>query len=207
MIAILQSIIWGLFRRVVSRSSLEADLIALRHQVGVLQRQARQRPQLTRWDRLLFAALYRAQPNVLQSISIVHPETVVRWHRAGFRLYWKRKSRGKAGRPRVPEEARALIREISVANPWWGAPRVHGELLKLGIDISQSTVAKYMVRGRRPRSQCWLIFLHNHTGSIAAIDLFVVPTFRFKLLYGLVILIPTAVIIDLYVPNLSFQWT
>lgn len=188
MLAILQSIIWCFFRRFVTWSSFEADLIALRHQVAVLNRQACHRPKLDRWDRLLFTALYRAQPNVLRSISIVQPETVVRRHRAGFRLYWKRKSRGKAGRLSVPEEGRALIREISVANPLWGAPRIHGELLKLGIDVSQSTVAKYMVRGTRPPSQGWLTFIRNHAGSITAIDLFVVPTFRFRLLYGLVIL-------------------
>lgn len=187
MLAILQSIIWCLFRRAVARSSLVADLVALRHQVAVLQRQVRHRPKLTRWDRLLFAVLYRAQPNVLQSISIVRPETVVRWHRAGFRLNWEHKSRGKLGRPRVTEEVRTLIKEISVANPLWGAPRIHGELLKLGIDVSQSTVAKYMDRGRRPPSQSWLTFLRNHADSIAAVDLFVVPTFRFRLLFGLVI--------------------
>ncbi len=184
----LKSIIWDLFRRFFARSPVEADIVALRHQVAVLQRQIRHRPKLTRWDRMLFAALYRVQPDVLRSISIVRPETVVRWHRIGFRLYWKHKSRGKAGRPRVPEEARALIREISIANPLWGAPRIHGELLKLGIDVSQSTVANYMVRDRRPPSQGWLTFLRNHADGIAAIDLFIVPTIGFRLLFGLVIL-------------------
>ncbi len=184
----LKSIIWDLFRRFFARSPVEADIVALRHQVAVLQRQIRHRPKLTRWDRMLFAALYRVQPDVLRSISIVRPETVVRWHRIGFRLYWKHKSRGKAGRPRVPEEARALIREISIANPLCGAPRIHGELLKLGIDVSQSTVANYMVRDRRPPSQGWLTFLRNHADGIAAIDLFIVPTIGFRLLFGLVIL-------------------
>ena len=188
MLDFLKSIIWGLFRRVVVGSSAEADNLALRHQVAVLQRQIRHRPKLTRWDRLLFAALYRFQPSVLRSISIVRPETVVRWHRSGFRLFWKFKSRGKAGRPRVPEEVKVLIREISIANPLWGAPRIHGELLKLGIDISQSTVANYMVRGRHPPSQGWLTFLRNHADGIAAVDLFVVPTIGFRLLFGLVIL-------------------
>ena len=108
--------------------------------------------------------------------------------RAGFRLYWKHKSRGKAGRPRVPGEVRALIRKIGITNPIWVAPRIHGELLKIGIDVSQSTVAKYMVRGRRPPSQGWLTFLRNHAEGIAAIDLFVVPTIGFRLLFGLVIL-------------------
>ena len=188
MLDFLKSIIWALFRRVVVGSSAEADNLALRHQVAVLQRQIRHRPKLTRWDRVLFVALYRFQPSVLQSILIVRPETVVRWHRAGFRLFWKHKSRGKAGRPRVPEEVKALIREIDIANPIWGAPRIHGELLKLGIDISQSTVANYMVRGRHPPSQGWLTFLRNHADGIAAVDLFVVPTIGFKLLFGLVIL-------------------
>ena len=137
----LRSMIWFLFRRVVVGSPAEADILALRHQVAVLRRPVGRRPKLTRWDRLLFAALYRVQPSVLQSISIVRPETVVRWHRAGFRLFWKHKSRGQSGRPRVPGEVRALIREISIANPLWGAPRIHGELLKLGIDVSQSAVA------------------------------------------------------------------
>ncbi len=184
----LKSIIWGLFRRVVVGSSAEADNLALRHQVAVLQRQIGHRPKLTRWDRLLFATLYRFQPRVLQSISIVQPEMVVRWHRAGFRLFWKHKSRSNAGRPRVPGDVTALIREISIANPLWGAPRIHGELLKLGFDVSQSTVSTYMVRGRHPRSQGWLTFLRNHADGIAAVDLFVVPTIGFRLLFGLVIL-------------------
>ena len=135
-----------------------------------------------------FATLFHVQPAVVRLISIVRPETVVRWHRAGFRLFWRCKSRGKTGRPRIPAELRRLIREISFANPLWRAPRIHGELLKLGIDISQSTVAKYMVRGRGPPSQGWLTFLRNHADGIAAIDLFVVPTIRFRLLFGLVIL-------------------
>ncbi len=154
----------------------------------MLRRQVGCRPNLARWDRLFFAALYRVHPDVLRSISIVRPETVVRWHRAGFRLFWRHKSRGKAGRPRVPTEVRRLVRTISIANPLWGAPRIHGELLKIGIDISQSTVAKYMVRGRRPPSQGWLTFLRNHADGIAAIDLFVVPTIGFRRLFGLVIL-------------------
>ncbi len=184
----LKLIIWGLFRHAIVGSSGEADILVLRHQVAVLRRQVGCRPKLTRWDRLFFAAVYRVQPDVLRSISIVRPETVVRWHRAGFRLFWKYKSRGRAGRPRVPADVRRLIREISVANPLWGAPRIHGELLKLGIDVSQSTVAKYMARSRRPPSQGWLTFLRNHADGIAAVDLFVVPTIGFRLLFGLVIL-------------------
>jgi transposase InsO family protein len=184
----LKSIISSLFRRIFARSPVEADIVALHHQVAVLRRQVGNRQKLTRWDRLLFAVLYHVQPRVLKSISIVRPETVVRWHRAGFRLYWTHKSRSKAGRPRVPGEVRALIREISIANPLWGAPRIHGELLKLGIDVSQSTVANYMVRGKHPPSQGWLTFVRNHADGITAIDLFIVPTISFRLLFGLVIL-------------------
>lgn len=188
MLAFLKTMFWILFRRLVAPTVSETDVAALRHQVMILQRQQRRRPKLTRWDRLLFAALYHVQPRVLQSISIVQPETVVRWHRSGFRLLWKRKSRGKAGRPNISAEVRRLIGQISRENPLWGAPRIHGELLKLGIDVCQSTAAKYMVRGRAPPSQGWLTFLRNHADGIAAIDLFVVPTISFRLLYGLVIL-------------------
>src|SRR5712664_10548 len=124
------------------------------------------RTRLTLIDRLIFVWLYRLRPSVLSAVVIVHPETVVRWHRAGFRLYWRWKSRARGGRPRVPRDPRDLIRKMSLANPLWGAPRIHGELLKLGIEVAQSTVAKYMGRCRRPPSHsgahainasCWLI--------------------------------------------------
>lgn len=141
MLDILRSIFWALFRRVVGRSRQEAELLSLRHQVTMLQRRLGPRPRFTRWDRLLFAVLYHLQPDMLRSASIIRPETVVRWHRAGFRLFWRRRSRGKPGRPRVPVEVRRLIQQISIDNPLWGAPRIHGELLKLGIDVSESTVA------------------------------------------------------------------
>ena len=122
------------------------------------------------------------------ALAVVRPETVVRWHRAGFRSYWRWKSRGWAGRPALPAEIRKLIREMSIANPLWGAPRIHGELLKLGIDVGQTSVAKYMIRTRRPPSQGWKTFLRNHADGIAAMDLFVVPTVSFRLLYGLLIM-------------------
>ena len=112
----------------------------------------------------------------------------MRWHRAGFRSYWRWKSGRRPGRPVAPAEFRQLIRERSIANPLWGAPRIHGELLKLGIDIGQTTVAKYMARRRGPPSQGWKTFLRNHADGIAAIDLFVVPTVSFRLLYGLLIM-------------------
>ena len=112
----------------------------------------------------------------------------MRWHRAGFRSFWRWKSRRRPGRPKVALEVRQLIREISLANPFWGAPRIHGELLKLGIDVGQTSVAKYMARRRRPPSQGWRTFLLNHADGIASIDLFVVPTISFRLLYGLLVL-------------------
>jgi transposase InsO family protein len=126
-------------------------------------------------------------PNTIKALTIVKPDTVIRWHRAGFRLYWRWKSRHRRGRPTVPLEIRRLIREMSIANPLWGAPRIHGELLKLGIEIGQTSVAKYMARKRAPPSQGWKTFLRNHADGIVAMDLFVVPTISFRLLYGLLI--------------------
>ena len=125
---------------------------------------------------------------MLNAVTIVQPETIIRWHRAGFRLYWRWKSRSRGGPPKVPIEIRRLIRDMSVANRLWGAPRIHGELLKLGIEVAQSTVAKYMARSGRGRSQTWKTFLHNHAAGIAAMDILVVPTVGFKLLFVLVIL-------------------
>jgi len=139
-------------------------------------------------DRLIFAGLYRSAPSVLRALAILKPETVIRWHRAGFRSHWRWKSRHRGGRPTVPLEIRELIREMSIANPLWGAPRIHGELLKLGIEIGQTSVAKYMARRRGPPSQGWKTFLRNHADGIAAMDLFVVPTISFRLLYGLLIM-------------------
>ena len=132
--------------------------------------------------------MYGLAPNVLSALAIVKPETVIGWHRAGFRLYWRWESRSPGGRPKLSADIRKLIRDISLANPLWGAPRIHGELLKLGIDVGQTTVAKYMARNRRPPSQGWKTFLRNHADGIASIDLFVVPTISFRLPYGLLIL-------------------
>ncbi len=171
-----------------SRASREAEIVALRHQLNVLQRKAPKRLALTNFDRLVFATLYRFAPGVLNAMVIVKPETVIRWHRAGFRLFWRWKSRSRGGRPKVPLEIRQLIRDMSLANPLWGAPRIHGELLKLGIDVGQTSVAKNMARHRKPPSQGWRTFLRNHASGIASMDLFVVPTISFRLLYGLLIL-------------------
>jgi hypothetical protein len=131
--------------------------------------------------------MYRWFPSILTVVTIVQPETLVRWHRAGFRRYWRWTSNSRGGRPRVEMELRALIRQMSKENQLWGAPRIHGELLKLGFNVAQSTVAKYMVKRRGPPSQGWKTFLRNHAPDIAAIDLIVVPTIGFKLLYGFVI--------------------
>src|SRR5436853_187227 len=170
-----------------SKSRLEAENVALRHQLIVLQRRVSGRVQLTNGDRLFLVMLYRWFPSILKAITIIRPETLVRWHRAGFRRYWRWKSRSLGGRPQVDADLRALIRLMSVDNPLWGAPRIHGELLKLGFEVAQSSVAKYMVKRCGPPSQRWRTFLRNHAPDIAATDLFVVPTIGFDLLYVLVI--------------------
>ncbi len=164
---------------------LEAEIISLRHQLNVLRRRVPPKPRLVVADRLLFVWLYRLFPSVLNAVTIVQPETVIRWHRTGFRLYWRWKSRSRGGRPKVPVEIRRLIREMSLANRLWGAPRIHGEVLKLGIEVAQSTVAKYMARSGRGRPQA---FLHNHVAGVGAMDFLIVPTVGFRLLFVLVIL-------------------
>ena len=169
------------------KSQLEAENAALRHQLIVLRRKVHGRVRLTNSDRWCFIQLYRWFPSILQVLSIVQPETIVRWHRAGFRCYWRWKSRPRGGRPQIDAELRALIRRMSVENPLWGAPRIHGELLKLGFEVAQSSVAKYMVKRGGPPSQGWRTFLRNHAPDIAAKDLFVVPTIGFDLLYAFLI--------------------
>src|SRR5512139_1528251 len=171
-----------------TQAQLEAEIVLLRHQLSVRRHRLPSKPKLTVADRLLFVWLYRLFPSVLNGVTIVQPETVIRWHRSGFRLYWRWKSRSRGGRPKIPVEIRRLIREMSLANRLWGAPRIHGELLKLGIEVAQSTVAKYMARGGRGRSQTWRTFLHNHAAGIGAMDFLIVPTVGFRLLFVLVIL-------------------
>src|SRR6266702_974848 len=158
-----------------SKSRLEAENVALRHQLIVLQRRVSGRVQLTNGDRLFLVMLYRWFPSILKAITIIRPETLVRWHRAGFRRYWRWKSRSLGGRPQVDADLRALIRQMSVDNPLWGAPRIHGELLKLGFELAQSSVAKYMVKRHGPPSQPWRTFLRNHAPDIAAMDLLLRP--------------------------------
>jgi transposase InsO family protein len=170
-----------------SNIRLEAENAALRHQLIVLRRKMQGRVRLTNNDRWFFIQLYRWFPSILNVLTIIRPETLVRWHRAGFRCYWRWKSRPRGGRPLIEADLRALIRRMSVENPLWGAPRIHGELLKLGFEVAQSSVAKYMVKQHRPPSQGWRTFLRNHAPDIAAMDLFVAPTIGFDLLYAFII--------------------
>ena len=171
-----------------TQAQLEAEIVLLRHQLSVLRQRVPSKPKLTVADRLLVVWVYRLFPSVLNAVTIVQPETVIRWHRTGFRLYWRWKSRSRGGRPRIPGEIRRLIREMSLANRLWGAPRIHGELLKLGIEVAQSTVAKYMVKRRPGSGQTWKTFLRNHAAGLGAMDFLVVLTINFRLLSVLVIL-------------------
>jgi putative transposase len=172
-----------------SRAALQLENLALRHQIGVLQRSARKRPKLTLDDRLLWVLLSRLWSDWRSALAIVKPETVVAWHRAGFRLFWTWKIRhGQPGRPVISREVRDLIRKKCRENPGWGAPRIHGELLKLGIDIGESSVSKYMVHPRKPPSQTWRTFLENHAQQLVSIDFFTVPTIRFQVLYVFLVL-------------------
>jgi hypothetical protein len=170
-----------------SKLRLEAENAVLRHQLIVLQRRVRGRVQATHNDRWFLVQMYRWFPSILKVLTIIRPETLVRWHRVGFRCYWRWKSRRRGGRPQIETELRAMIRRMSIENPLWGAPRIHGELLKLGFEVAQSSVAKYMVKRQGPPSQGWRTFLRNHAPDIAAIDLLVVPTIGFDLLYAFVI--------------------
>jgi transposase InsO family protein len=172
-----------------TRASLEVEILALRHQINVLRRSQRGRIRLNSADRLFCVWLLRLWSGWRSALVIVKPETVIGWHRKGFRLYWRWKSRlGKAGRRAVDREVRELIRKMSTANPLWGAPRIHGELLKLGINLSQATVAKYMARHRKPPSQTWRTFLNNHVRDLVSTDFFVVPTVSFRVLFVFVVL-------------------
>jgi len=188
MFGLLTRVLRALLSVLAARGSREAEILVLRQQLLVLRRKAPKRTRLQNIDRLILVWLSRLFPSVLDAIVIVQPETVLRWHRFGFHAYWRWKSWRSGGRPRIDHELRELIRRMSRENPLWGAPRIHGELLMLGIDVSESTVGRYMVRTRRPRSQGWKTFLRNQAAGIASIDLFVVRTISFKLLYGLVIL-------------------
>src|SRR5258705_6649379 len=186
MIALIRFVLAVLASPFKSKIRLEAENAVLRHQLIVLRRKLKGRARLTNNDRWFFVRMYQSFPTILKVVTIVQPETLVRWHRAGFRRHWRWKSRSRGGRPQIELELRTLIRQMSMENLLWGAPRIHGELLKLGFSVAQSTVATYMVKRQGPPSQGWRTFLLNHAPDIAAMDLFVVPTIGFDLLYGLV---------------------
>jgi len=189
MLISLKTLLTNLSSILHSRAALQLENLALRHQIGVLQRSSRKRPKLTLVDRLLWVWLSRVWSGWRPALAIVRPETVVAWHRKGFRLFWTWKvQHGQLGRPVISHEVRELIRKMCRENPCWGAPRIHGELLKLGIDIGESSVSKYMVRNRKPPSQTWRTFLENHAQQLVSIDFFTVPTIRFRVLYVFLVL-------------------
>ncbi len=172
----------------VSKSDLAAENLALRQQLAVMS-QSINRPKLRHRDRVFWTWLMRIWPKWRSALLIVKPETVVRWHREGFRLYWRRKSQIRnPGRPAVEPEIRALIRRMSKENPTWGAPRIQSELALLGHDVAESTVAKYLFRPTKPSSQTWRTFLDNHLSDLVSIDFFTVPTATFRVLYCFIIL-------------------
>src|SRR5213592_972349 len=181
-------ILLGTLRSTVrTHRELALENLALRQQLAVWK--ARQpRPRLRAMDRIFWVVLSRLWKSWRNSLRMVRPETVVGWHRQGFRRYWACNSRRRRGRPRIRAELRDLIRRMSRANPLWGAPSIHGELLKLGLTISQATVSKYMIRPRRPPSQAWRTFLKSHAADLIALDFFTVPTATFRVLFVLVML-------------------
>jgi len=188
MTVFLRALVWFVGDLFKSRRQLEAENLLLRHQLNVALRRAQPRPWLRNGDRLLLILLTKLWPSLLGVVQVVQPETVLRWHRAGFRLFWRWKSRRRAGRPRIDRGLRELIRRMSMENPLWGASRIHGELLMLGFEVAQSTVSKYLVRRGRPPSQTWKTFLRNHADAIAAIDMLVVPTASFDRLFAFLVL-------------------
>ncbi len=188
--ALLVALLAALQSVVRSRLELGAEILALRHQLAVLQRQTPKRPRLGHADRWLWVLLSRVWWNWQSALQLVRPDTVVRWHRRGFARYWRwRSSRRRPGRPALAVDVRALIQQMHGANPRWGAPRVHGELRKLGLHLAQATVAKYFARHRgAPPTQTWRTFLTNHTSQLASCDFFTVPTATFRVLFVFVVL-------------------
>ncbi|MBF0188283.1 MAG: transposase [Magnetococcales bacterium] len=172
-----------------SHSALQLENKALRHQINVLKRKNPSRPRLRSWDRILWIVLYRIWSGWKNALVIVQPETVVKWHKEGFRLFWKWKSRNRRpGRPLVSYEVRRLIRQMSLENPLWGAPRIHGELLKMGYHVGETSLGKYMVKTTKPPSQTWRTFLDNHADQIVAMDFFTVPTICFNVFHVLILI-------------------
>jgi hypothetical protein len=172
-----------------THTDLALENLALRQQLVLLRRRSK-RPQFGRLDRLFWVWLSRQWAGWREALHVVRPQTVIRWHRQGFRAFWTWKSRrGRVGRPRVSRELADFVRTMALANPLWGSPRVHGELLKLGFDVSRRTVARLMPRSPRPPSQTWRTFLQNHLADLVSVDFFVVPTATFRVLYVFVVLL------------------
>jgi transposase InsO family protein len=188
MIAILNALGMCVVDLFKSRSRLEAENLFLRHQLNIALRRVPPRPRLCGSGRALLIWLTRLWPGLLGMARVVQPETIPRWHRAGFKVFWRQKSRNRVGRPKIDRGLRDLILRISRENPLWGGSRIHGELLMLGFEVAQSTVSKYIVRHRNPPSQTWKTFLRNHAEAIAAIDMCVVPTVTFDLLFAFLVL-------------------
>ena len=187
MLAVLHSLGMFIVDLFKSPCRLEAENLFLRHQLSIALRRAPPRLRLRGCDRALLVWMTRLWPSLLGAAQVVQPETILRWHRAGFTALWRWRSRKRARRPKIDRELRDLIRRISKENPRWGASRIHGELLMLGFEVAQSTVSKYMVQGEAP-SQSWKTFFRNHAQAIAAIDLCVVPTLTFERLFAFLVL-------------------
>ena len=180
-------LVGAILRLFHGRRRLLLENLALRQQIAALKRR-RPMPRLAVFDKLFWILARRFWSGWNQALIVVTPETVVRWHRAGFRLYWKliSKVRRPIGRRQIPKEVRELIFRMVAENPTWGAPRIHGELLMLGFDISERTISRWMKRAPRDPEPAkrWLALLRNHREAIAAMDFFTVPTLRFSVLYG-----------------------
>ena len=187
MFAILHAFIMFVADLFKSRCRLEAENLFLRHQLNIALRRAPSRLRLRGSDRALLIWMTKLWPRLLSATLVVQPETILRWHRAGFKVFWRWKSRNRAGRPKIDRGLRDLIRRMSRENPLWGASRIHGELLMLGFEVAQSTVSKYLARPSKPPSQTWKTFLQNHAEAIAAIDMCVIPTLTFDLLFAFLI--------------------
>jgi transposase InsO family protein len=187
MFAILHALVIFVADMFKSRRRLEAENLFFRHQLNIALRRAPPRLRLRGSDRALLVWMTRVCPELLNLAQVVTPETILRWHRAGFMAFWRWESRNRAGRPKIDLGLRDLIPRMSRESPLWGAPRIHGELLMLGFDMAQSTVSKYIKRGHRPPSQSLRTFLHKYAEGFASIDMCVVPTVTFERLFAFLI--------------------
>jgi len=181
-------VIFWIFKLIATdRNNIIIENLALRQQI-VVQQRSNKHPKLQNQDRLFWSLLSQFWTEWKSTLLIIKPETVIRWHRQGFKIYWRWKSRHKSGRPKVSKEIRNLIKRMSIENPTWGAPRIHSELCILGFDIVESTISKYMPKKSNPPSQNWKTFLNNHFHQLASIDFFTVPTVTFQILYCFIVL-------------------